>query len=141
MFHYLVDVNISVSSEPGLITVSEEESVNISCSATGVPVPTITWIVTNQLSPFIQTDMSTDYSVTITGASATLDTVVIPGSVVSTLHIVNPRYPTHNGVYECIGTNTNGMSTTSSSSTISVFIPGIALHVHAATRQISWLFF
>lgn len=125
LFITIVDANISVSSEPGLITVTEEESVNISCTATGLPVPTITWTITNQQSPFAQTDTFTNYNVTIAGASATLEAIAIPGSMVSTLHIVNPQYPAHNGGYKCIGTNTNGASIVSTSATISVFIPGM----------------
>ena len=72
----------------------EGESGNISCVSSGVPVPTISWTLSGHITPFEQSDQSTDVSVS--GAS---------GHLVSTLHLVNIQYPAHDGVYRCTGSN------------------------------------
>ncbi len=40
------------------------------------------------------------------------DRDIILGRVISTLHIVNAQYPTNDGVYTCIGSNSQVNSTT-----------------------------
>ena len=126
----VVDVIINVSNGSVMEIVREEESLNISCTATGTPSPTITWTLNNQSTPFTQTDIITHHNVSmITGSGSTLETDVTQGNVVSTLHIVNPQYPAHNGEYVCTGSNTNGVSTISASATIRVHIPGIELYI------------
>lgn len=95
----------------GDVVVTEGGSVNISCTSTGVPVPTITWTLNNQTAPFTPTAMSTDHSVIIDNNR---NVVVTRGSVVSTLRIEGAQYPAHDGVYACIGTNSHaGVSSTS----------------------------
>ena len=42
----------------------------------------------------------------------------------STLHIVNAQYPTHDGVYTCTGTNTISGSARTDSTTITVQVQG-----------------
>lgn len=100
----------------------EGEDVDISCVSTGVPVPTITWTFNNQTTPFSQTDASADHNVTVIISDQS--TAVTQGNVVSTLHIVNPRYLTNTGEYVCTGSSTNGDFTTSSSVRITVDISG-----------------
>ena len=95
---------VDASGGASVVTVSEGGSVDISCTSTGVPAPTITWRLNNQTVPFNQTDVTTPTDVTVNNFM--VDTIT-NGSVVSTLHIVNPQYPAHDGVYECIGDNSN----------------------------------
>lgn len=82
---------------------------NISCTATGVPIPTITWTDNNQsTTPFMQYDVITDNSVVTDGGGAT---TFIEGSIVSTLLIVNPLYPDDlydEVMYTCTGGNEHG---------------------------------
>ncbi len=59
----LVDANTAISDGfTSMVTVVEGRDVDISCTSTGVPVPTITWTLNNQTTPFRQTDVSTDYN-------------------------------------------------------------------------------
>ena len=44
--------------------------------------------------------------------------------MVSTLHIVNVQYPTHNGVYTCTGINTISGSAMNEKATITVQVQG-----------------
>ena len=91
----------------------EGDSVNISCSSTGGPLPSITWTLNNQSTNFSQTDIITE----------AMDTM-IPRNVMSTLHIVNAQYPTHDGVYTCTGRNSMEVSTINSSINITVVVQG-----------------
>ena len=95
------------------VSVLESKDVNISCTSTGSPVPIITWTINNQLISFIQTDRITPPTATTTG------------NVISTLHIVDSQYPTHDGVYTCIGNNSMDASDNTSSVTITVQVQGI----------------
>ena len=47
-----------------------------------------------------------------------------PGNIESTLHIVSARYPDHDGVYTCIGTNADGLTIASSSAFVTVQVNG-----------------
>ena len=99
-----VGANTSVSSgTDDVLTVIEGESVDISCTSTGAPVPTISWTFGDLMTSFRQTDSPT------------------PGSVVSTLHLVNTSYPAHDGVYVCTGSNV----LMSSSASITVLVLGM----------------
>ena len=115
------------------MTVSEGGSVDISCTSTGVPAPTITWRLNNQATPFNQTDMTTTADIKI-NTNFAVDTI-INGSVVSTLHIVNAQYPAHDGVYECIGDNSNGGSAPPSIANITVQVQGIDITTLANTAS------
>lgn len=96
-------------------SVYKEGSVNISCTSTGIPVPTITWLSPNQM--VLQSDIHTTYS-------ANFDTdytvSVTTGSVVSTLHIVNAQYPADAGEYECVGSNSHAGDTFNSSAMVTL---------------------
>ena len=82
---------------------------NISCTSTGRPVPTITWKQNNQPTSFSQTDI-------IINAINSMS----PGKIISTLHILNIEYPTHEGVYTCNGSNI--VSGFVSNSSVSIFL-------------------
>ena len=119
MFFLAVDANTTVNDGASVVTVSEGGSVNISCTSTGVPAPTITWRLNNQPAPFNQTDLTTPVAVDIKN-NFELGSITT-GKVVSTLHIVNAQYP---GVYECMGKTTYNGVTTMSSAIITVHIKG-----------------
>ncbi len=94
-------MNITVVSSNNEVMVFEGEDVDISCNFTGIPVPTsITWTLNNQITPFKQTDISVvDFSIRLVRSVP----LFITGELMSTLHIMNARYPFDVGVYECIG--------------------------------------
>ncbi len=123
-----MDANTAISDGfTSMVTVVEGRDVGISCTSTGVPVPTITWTLNNQTTPFNQTDVSTDFSITIERDSSNyLVPVITSGNLVSALHIVNAQYPSHDGVYECIGNTDTGKT---SSLTITVQVTGENRHI------------
>lgn len=75
----------------------------ISCTATGVPVPTISWTFNNQTTRFNQQDSSSVHSVFVRSVGEGI--VITPGQIVSTLLIENAQYPSDEGFYVCVGTN------------------------------------
>ena len=87
---------------------------NISCTSTGGPVPTITWTINNQPTTFSQTDIIID----------AIDTMT-PGKIISILHILNIKYPTHGGVYICNGSNIVSGSVSASSVSIILEVQGL----------------
>ena len=99
-------------------------SINISCTCTGVPLPTVRWTY-NGLDeiPFSHTDVSVDYGVRVTGNElgrrATLTSL---GTAASTLHLMNIRYPQDQGVYQCIGSNTGTSITATSNASFTLRI-------------------
>ena len=98
------------------------ESVNISCTSVGAPVPTIRWTFNGvNITHFDQTETNyTDYVFTevITGPSTRASTIT-PGSSMSTLHILNFQSE-NEGIYECIGSNIGTSVTLSDSALVSV---------------------
>ena len=123
MFFLAVDASTTVNGGASMVTISEGGSVNISCTSTGRPAPTITWRLKNQAVPFNQTDMTTPVRSTV-NVNFNFDTITI-GKVVSTLHIVNAQYPDHDGVYKCIGDNSNGGLAPPGIANITVQVQGI----------------
>ena len=107
------------------MSVIEGGNVDISCTSTGVPVPTITWTLNNQGTNFSQTSISTDTDITILGGG---NIEVTPGNLMSTLHIVNAQYPADDGVYVCTGSNTHAGVTTNSSAKVTVQVLGTLLN-------------
>ncbi len=114
-----------------MVTVVEGRDVDVSCTSTGVPVPTITWTLNNQTTSFSQTDVSTDFSITaVRDSSNNRIADVTSGNLVSTLHIVNAQYPSHDGVYECTGDSDTGRN---SSLAITVQVTGENNYVYMAS--------
>ena len=91
----------------------------------GTPAPSITWELDNQIVSFEQTDTVTQFEATLTGTvSGQRDTDVTPGNIISDLHIVSARYPDHDGVYTCIGTNSDDLNAAFSSASVTVQVNG-----------------
>ena len=101
----------------------EGGNVNISCISTGIPVPIITWKFNNLFVSFSQTDVITDFEVRLIRQGRTLVPEVTSGNIVSTLHIEGVHYAAHNGTYECIGTDPDNTSV-SSTAMITVQVEG-----------------
>ena len=80
------------------------------------------WTISNQKTTFDQTDIITQ--ATTTAERTSNSSFITPGSVTSTLHIVDVQYPTHDGVYTCIGSNVMDMPDNSSSANITVRVQG-----------------
>ncbi len=104
--------------------IPEGGSADISCGSVGAPVPSITWEFNNQTTDFEQTDIETPFTATLTGTIGNRDFDITPGSIESSLHIVSATYPDHDGVYTCIGTNSDTLTVASSSAFITVQVNG-----------------
>ena len=117
--------NTTVTSGAGVVVLSEGDNVNISCSSAGVPIPTITWTLQDQPTPFEQIDVQTNTVVLLVrNDNEALVADVTPGSLESTLQIVNAQYPAHDGVYQCTGSNSHAGQNFSQSVTITVQVQG-----------------
>ena len=98
---------------------------NISCSSTGAPIPTIIWTLWDQPTPFEQIDVQTDTVILfVRDVNDDLVADVTPGSRESTLQIVSAQYPAHDGVYQCTGSNSHAGQNFSQSVTITVQVQG-----------------
>ena len=119
------DANTTVTSGAGVVILSEGDNVNISCSSAGVPIPIITWTLRDQPTSFKQIDVQTDIVILrIRDDNDDLVADITPGSVESTLQIVNAQYPAHDGVYQCTGSNSHAGQNFSQSVTITVQVQG-----------------
>ena len=105
--------------------IAEGDNGTISCRSVGAPVPSITWEFNNQTTGFDQSDAVTPYEASITGTAPNRVVDLTPGNIVSTLHIVSARYPDHDGVYTCIGTNADDLTASS--------IACVVVRVHGKT--------
>ena len=104
-------------------TLIEGGSVDISCTSTGIPTPSIVWRFRGAPTRFTATDGTpTDPSGNLPASST--DFSYTEGSVTSTLQIVAPVYPDDDGVYECFGINSHGGVDTNTSDTITVIVQG-----------------
>ena len=104
---------------------------DISCKSTGGPVPTITWTFNNQPTTFSQTGVITKANTeAVRQMDGTFLSIITPGNVISTLHIVDLQYPTHDGVYTCTGNNSIDASTTTSSVDITVEVQGMSVRYY-----------
>ena len=93
-----------------MVTVNETDSVNISCTSTGLPTPGIQWTVGGVAARFEQVDTA----VQAVGS--------IPGSVTSVLQIVS-AVPNDIGTYTCTGSNSvDGVLVGNSSDSIVVMV-------------------
>ena len=116
--------NTTVTSN-STVVLSEGDNVNISCSSAGVPIPTITWTLRDQTTRFEQIDVPINIDITrVRDNNDDLVPDVTPGSLESTLHIVNAQYPAHDGVYQCTGSNSHAGQNFSQSVTITVQVQG-----------------
>ena len=115
------DAQTNVTDGDTAVSVRETASVNISCTSSGLPVPTITWTHHNTPVRFDQTDTSTDPVVEVLSAG---EYALTQGHVVSTLHVADAHYPEDEGTYMCVGSNTHGDTTTTSSASISLLVFG-----------------
>ena len=107
------------------VIILEGGSTDISCRSVGAPAPSITWELDNQTVSFEQTDTVTQFEATLTGTiGGQRDVDLTPGNIISDLHIVSVRYPDHNGLYTCVGTNSDDLNVASSTATISVQVQG-----------------
>ena len=108
-----------------MVILSEGDNVNISCSSAGVPIPTITWTLLDQPTPFEQIDVQTDIVILfVWDDNFVFVPNITPGSVESTLQIVNAQYPAHDGAYQCTGSNSHAGQNFSQSVTITVQVQG-----------------
>ena len=103
------------------VSVDEGSSVNITCNSVGIPAPTITWWMNDQLVPLTPIESIMDPA--DRGYESFLQDIML-GSVNSTIEIVDAQYPANNGTYICIGTNEMNSS---SNSNISVQVVGMYL--------------
>ena len=111
---------------------------DISCKSTGGPVPTITWTFNNQPTNFSQTDVITQATTeSVRQPDGTFVSIVMPGNVMSTLHIVITQYPTHDGVYTCTGNNSMDVSATTSSVNIIVEVQGMYVSDNTTNSNIT----
>ena len=117
------DANTTALSYSPVI-IAEGDNGTISCRSVGVPVPSITWEFNNHTTGFEQTDTVTPYQASISGSAPNRVADLTPGNIVSTLHIVSARYPDHDGVYTCIGTNADDLTVASSSAFVTVQVHG-----------------
>ena len=120
-----MEANTTVLHDSTVI-VSEGDNGTISCRSVGAPVPSITWEFNNQTTGFEQTDTVTPYQASISGTSPNRVVDLSPGNIESTLHVVSARYPDHDGVYTCIGTNVDDLTVVSSSAFVTVEVHGKA---------------
>lgn len=91
------------------MTVSEGNSVIISCISFGAPVPSLTWFFDGEVAPFTPTEVIDSEDVTLVRSDPNDDnSPFVPESlsnIVSNLRIVNAQYPANDGIYTCSGTN------------------------------------
>ena len=76
---------------------------DITCSASGNPIPTITWQIGASPAPFNQSDSITDFQATEETESTSFE--FVEGSVNSTLHVTAASFPEDNGVLSCVGSS------------------------------------
>ena len=104
--------------------IDEGDNGTISCRSVGAPVPSITWEFNNQTTVFEQTDTVTSHEAFLSGTPPNRVIDLTLGRFLSTLHIVSARYPDHDGVYACIGTNADDLTVASSSAFVTVQVHG-----------------
>ena len=116
---YIVGPDIDSDNEtiPSMIPIEDGESIYLVCESTAVPTPSIMWTFNGLPTDFNATVMSTEFQV------MSNDTITITaGMTVSTLHLVNPRYPADHGNYSCTATSTHALMDVSLS--FNIFIVG-----------------
>ncbi len=124
IYLYLTVDAITTSLSTSTVVIPEGGSADISCRSVGAPVPSITWEFNNQTTGFEQTDTETPFVAALTGTIRDRGFDITPGSIESSLYIVSATYPDHDGVYTCIGTNSDDLTVASSSAFITVQVNG-----------------
>ena len=99
------------------MTILEGDSIILSCTSFGAPVPTITWELNNQSVQIAPVESVMQSQATLVRSipgddNSPLTTNIITGSITSSIVIVNASYPDDDGVYTCIGSNDNQMMNT-----------------------------
>ena len=103
----LIPVPVQVTPLPATVSRLHGSDLTLTCNATGVPVPTLSWLKDGNTLQMVQ------------GTTITITT--LNNTVYSVLSI-NPLTYEHAGVYTCLGSNVlpNGTVTHTSSFTLSV---------------------
>ena len=117
-----VDPSTVVTSGAGDVSIIEGEGLDISCTSTGFPVPSIVWTLDDQPVPYDQTDILTDYNI-----NEGFNIEVTPGTMSSTLHIVNAQYPANDGVYKCTGSYNHAGTPVRDSAVVTMEVLGMYL--------------
>ena len=130
-----------------IATVLEGESVDISCTSSGNPIPTISWELRGSPASFPQKDAVTNFHADVPKFGEFNFTA---GSITSVLTITGANYPEHEGTYKCIGRNSHRGVESNVYSNITVHVLGTFLvqiympvmfvvslrDLHIATREI-----
>ena len=97
-----------------MLSVMEGGSLNISCTSTGAPTPTVVWILNGQLASFSITEVTSLPQAQLVGTSdGGLRPNVTLGRITSDITIVNAQYTADDGNYTCAGSNDNFESNSS----------------------------
>ena len=114
-FLIIVDANTTANNQSA-VAVLEGDSIILSCTSFGAPVPTITWEFSNQPVEITPIESATESVATLIRDpldSSSFIPNIITGDITSSIQIVNASYPEDDGVYTCIGSNDNQMLNTS----------------------------
>ena len=117
-----------LTGQSNVVNIFERESTNLSCGFIGRPTPLVQWTFNNQSTNFSHTEnqqIGTNNRLLL--RDGRLIIVINPNKVISTLHIVNAAYPTHDGEYTCTGDNTMESSTNFSGYSFRVHVLGTLL--------------
>ena len=103
-------VNANTTSNSGtMVTVLEGNSVIISCTSFGAPVPSLTWFFGGVEAPFTPMETITSETFMLVRSDPNdANSPFVPdalSNIASSLEIVNAQYPANNGTYTCSGTN------------------------------------
>ena len=110
----IVDANTTITNGSH-ISVREGDSATISCISTGIPTPSISWVLDGQPAPFQSMEITIDIegrNTLIRSDPSDPASPLIPESlsiITSNLLVVNAQYPDHDGVYVCTGSNDQSM--------------------------------
>jgi len=118
----LIIAELPITSQEGdIATVLEGDSIDISCTSSGNPIPTISWELHGSPVPFPQNDTVTNYQAGILESG---EFNFDAGSITSVLKITGVNYPEHEGEYKCTGRNSHRGVESSAYSNITVHVLG-----------------